>query len=114
MTAELNLEELHQLLAQENAAIMCGSYSTIDVCAERKKELFHRLHSKKIPQADLEKVSIAIFRNQALLAAAIQGIEAARKRIASLEEVRTGLKVYNQSGKIARVAVSKPDVIKKA
>jgi len=114
MTAELNLEELHQLLAQENAAIICGSYSEIDVCAERKQQLFFKLQSKKITQADLQQVAIAILRNQVLLAAAIQGIEAARKRIASLEEVRTGLSVYNQSGKIARVAVSKPDVIKRA
>jgi len=114
MTADLVLAELHQLLAQEDAAIICGNYNMIDDSAERKQELFFRLQNSKVTRADLQQVSRAILRNQALLASAIQGIAAARKRIANLEEVRTGLKVYNKSGKIAQVAVSKPDVMKKA
>jgi hypothetical protein len=53
-------------------------------------------------------------RNQALLAAALKGISAARLRLTALKAVRDGLQVYDQSGRFAASPVTRPDLVRKA
>ena len=52
--------------------------------------------------------------NQALITAALRGLEAARKRIAALEDVRDVLTTYDPSGKISLMPTTQKTVEKKA
>lgn len=102
------------LLETEADAILAGKYTVIDDLAARKADLFSALQRVPPPADDLRKISELLVRNQAMLAAAIRGISAARLRLEALRAVRDGLQVYDQSGRFAAMPVTRPDLVKKA
>lgn len=53
-------------------------------------------------------------RNQALLAAAIEGLGEAARRRAALASARAGLRTYDATGAAARVAAPRPRVERRA
>lgn len=108
------VSELLTLLEAESKAILAGQYTDIDDLAARKIDLFGALQRQPPPTDDLRRVSELLSRNQAMLAAAIRGIGAARVRLAALRAVRDGLQVYDQSGRFAAAPVTRPDLVKKA
>lgn len=106
--------DLSTLLEAEAGAIMAGQYAVIDDLAPRKAGLFDALHKQPPVPDDLRRIAAQLARNKALLAAAIRGIGAARMRLANLRAVRDGLQVYDQTGRLAAVPVTRPDLVKKA
>ncbi|MBR2573341.1 MAG: flagellar protein FlgN [Loktanella sp.] len=106
--------ELRSLLETEIAAILAGQYDVLDDLAARKDQLFHELQQAPRAAADLRAISRMLARNQALLAAALKGISAARLRLTALKAVRDGLQVYDQTGRFAASPVTRPDLVRKA
>ncbi|MBQ1202515.1 MAG: flagellar protein FlgN, partial [Loktanella sp.] len=102
------------LLAKEGDAILSAQYDALDRSAQRKQDLFEQLGMMQ-PAADgLKLVAAALARNELLLAAALRGLAAAQDRFAMLNDIRTGLNVYDQTGQMARVQIGRPAVTRKA
>jgi len=106
--------DLMTLLDAEAKAILAGRYSVLDDLAARKTALFDALQREPSPPGDLRRIARLLARNQAILAAAIRGIGAARVRLADMRAVRDGLQVYDESGRFASASVARPDLVKKA
>ncbi len=102
------------LLDEERAAIRSASFDALPSLTETKSQLFAALEKKGAEKADLAKIQAQLTENQTLLASAIAGENAARGRIAALQNVREGLSVYDQSGQMATVRTRGADLQKKA
>lgn len=107
-------KELLSLLSQERQAIRTAAFDVLDAMADRKSELFAALTSGGTSPENLGKIQKGLAENQALLAAAIAGVKAARTRIQALHAVRRELTVYDQAGQLARVKTVQPSLEKKA
>lgn len=97
------IDALHEILDAEKSAILCADYDALGALEVSKENLL-----KQVPLLERETRLLAtikgkILANQALLRAAIDGLAAAKARIDALQNVRDGLNVYDQSGKIATV-----------
>ncbi|ARU02599.1 flagellar protein FlgN [Yoonia vestfoldensis] len=108
------IAQLRSLLEAETTAILAGQYAVLDDLAARKDQLFDDLQQAPRTATDLRAISGLLTRNQALLAAALKGISAARLRLTALKAVRDGLQVYDQSGRFAASPVARPDLVRKA
>jgi hypothetical protein len=106
--------DLCALIDTENAAILRGDFAAIDALSKRKATLVSALSRQPITADDIGMIKTKIVRNQVLLRAAIQGVTAARTRLAALRDVRDGLQVYDRSGQFANLPKPRPDLEKKA
>ena len=102
------------LLRTEAEAIITGQYAAIDNLSGQKTALFTQLTQARVTPADLALIADNLARNQALFAAAIQGITTARHRLAELRKVRDGLQVYDRSGQLTTARRNRPDLVRKA
>ncbi|MEO1637948.1 MAG: flagellar protein FlgN [Pseudomonadota bacterium] len=97
MTAKA-LYELEMVLSDEKGAILAANYEALPGIAQVKADLLAQIDGSRLPPAKLRGVKARIDANQALLQAAMNGVQAAQGRLAALKEVRDGLGVYDQSG----------------
>ncbi len=106
--------EILRVLEDERQALCKGAFKTLDQILEKKELLLEELSRCKSSEDALAKVKSKLIENQALLAAAIRGVGAARDRIAGLENVREGLAIYDQSGQLSKVSTTASCLKKKA
>ncbi|MCK0095788.1 flagellar protein FlgN [Yoonia sp. F2084L] len=112
--ADENTKTLDDILTQEKAALLAGNYDALPPLEKRKEQALKALTKVTTSKAALAHIHFRISENQALLAAAIDGVNAARKRIAALKDVQMGLTVYNDAGKMAVVPTGGTAIEKKA
>ncbi len=108
------LTQLNQVLSQEREALLEGKYDDLPKLADAKAQLLDRLAHLNPPTAELRHLKARMDSNQDLIVAALQGVAAAKDRIEALEDVRDGLRTYDQSGQVAVVAKSARALEKKA
>ncbi len=106
--------ELFKLLDEERTAIKAADFDSLAPLSDAKVALFDELSSISATKTEFARIQMQLAENQALLAAAIAGVNAARGRIAALQNIREGLAVYDQSGQMAPVPTRRPELEKKA
>lgn len=94
--------ELLKLLDIERASLVRADFLTINQISARKEELILGLEGAGITTAKLRSIRLALEQNQTLFTAAIAGISAATTRIKTLNDVRSGLRIYDQAGQISK------------
>ncbi|MFQ1700429.1 flagellar protein FlgN [Loktanella agnita] len=99
---------------EERTAIKTASFDALQPLAAAKQKLFDQMRLADMAKDDLDLIRERQSENQALLAAAISGVNAARNRITELQNVREGLSVYNRSGQMNKVPTRLPELEKKA
>jgi hypothetical protein len=109
---DITAQHILDLLAQERQAIIRSEFELVDRLATEKNEVFKQIDISTLQSHDLQQINIAMSQNQILIKAAIAGITAARARIAALEDVRSGLRTYNQEGNLAHVPSIRNDLNK--
>ncbi|PRY77594.1 hypothetical protein CLV80_10577 [Yoonia maritima] len=107
-------KRLIQTLKAEKSALREASFDVLGSLEKPKSELFKELAESAPDANELRAVQLAVTENQTLLSAAIAGIGAARARIEALQNVRSGLNVYDKSGAISKMANPQPEIEKKA
>lgn len=106
--------QLLKLLEDERRAICTASFDVLDTLAEQKTQMFDMVVQGATGPADLNRINQKLLENQTLLAAAINGVRAARIRLDALQKVRVELNVYDQSGQMSKVKTSQHGMEKKA
>lgn len=106
--------QLLDLLDQERSTLKAGSFDKLDEIVAMKANVLQRLGQEAPGREHLAQIKRQLSENQQLLGAAINGVSAARDRLAALQNVRDGLNVYNQGGQKAKVSTSRPGFDKKA
>ncbi|WP_394180941.1 flagellar protein FlgN [Yoonia maritima] len=107
-------QKLLTTLNAEKAALCSGSFDALDELSHQKYQQFEAFSATQPTGPELQKIQRLLSENQTLISAAIAGVQAARARVDALQNVRSGLSVYDQSGALARVSICRPDVEKKA
>ena len=95
--------QLLELLNREREAITQADFLAVDHYVAKKETLLTALNNSPVVTGMLTKIRSAVEENQPLLTSAIAGVQAARTYVAELKDVRMGLRVYDQTGQIARV-----------
>ncbi|SMY08243.1 hypothetical protein [Flavimaricola marinus] len=101
--AEQKPTALLKLLDDERAALLRGDYADLDELAPSKQKLLARLGEQALSERNMQRVAHAVRRNQALLAAAIDGMRAARGRMDGLRQQRSSFSTYDKSGQRQQV-----------
>ena len=107
-------KDIALLLDAEKVALMTANYNALGPLQQRKTAALSLLARQSNSREVLEVIRAKIDENQALVTAAISGITAARKRLDALNDVQSGLTVYDQSGKMAVVSAKPAAFEKKA
>ncbi|MCG3269118.1 flagellar protein FlgN [Yoonia sp. I 8.24] len=105
---------LFTTLEKERAALLSGKFHLLLALEETKSAQLQDLENRQPTTANLQAIRRGLSENQRLFAAAIAGIKSARNRIGALQNVRSGLHVYDESGAMATVAMHQPAIEKKA
>ena len=103
---------LAALLEEERRLILDGSWGDLQALAPRKAAGLDALRHAE-PE-ELAPLARSLSRNQALLAAALDGVREALRRRAALAAARKGLVTYNAQGTRAEVPVVPPRIERKA
>lgn len=111
---EIVITRLHTLLDQERAALMAADFDSLATFVSDKENLLSQLGKARPTKDVLRPIRQKMDENLALLAAAIKGVAAAGERLASLQTVKSGLSVYDGSGRLAHVRTQHPTLEKKA
>ncbi len=90
---------LKTLLTRERESLRNGDFASLKDHAKQKEEFLYDGVEAFMSQQELRDVRQGLQANQALLIAAIRGVQSARARLAALEAVRTSLGIYDQNGK---------------
>jgi flagellar biosynthesis/type III secretory pathway chaperone len=108
------ITQLHQVLDQERQALISADFEALAAFVSQKEDLLAQL-DKTIPAKEvLRPIRQKMDENLALLAAAIKGVAAAGERLAALQNVKNGLSVYDNAGRLAHVRTHNPALEKKA
>lgn len=89
---------LLKLLDEERAALLRGDYADLDRLAPSKQKLLARIGESALSEQNMQRVAHAVRRNQSLLAAAIDGMRAAKGRIDGMRQQRSSFSTYDKSG----------------
>jgi hypothetical protein len=108
------LAQLFTVLADERAALLSADYGALSDLAAAKEEYLQGLNRTPPPKDVLRTLKAQISENQGLIAAALRGVDAARRRIAALEDVRDVLTTYDPSGKVTQTPTTHKTLEKKA
>ncbi len=108
------LNELLSILAEERQALLCARYDALPAIAVAKDLCLQELSRMPFAKSALFDVKKKVDENQNLITAALRGVDAARKRIAALEDVRDVLTTYGPSGKVSVMPNAKNTIEKKA
>lgn len=105
-------EPLSDLLEEERRLILAGAWDALDQLAPRKAASLSSLEGGD--PAALAPLARGLARNQALLAAAIDGLREAGRRRSALEAARAGLVTYDAQGSRAELPLAAPRVERRA
>jgi flagellar biosynthesis/type III secretory pathway chaperone len=108
------VETLLETLETEAEAIKFSRYQELGPIQKSITVQMEQLHPDQHPSEALQQVRTKLQANQALLQAAIGGLNAARARVAELLQVQQGLSVYDQSGNLATVPTGRKGLERKA
>ncbi len=107
-------KKLMKLLLRERAALLVGDFGSVVALFPKKEELLVDLERTKVRQNQMEQLRTELSGNQILLAAALDGIGNAQRRLNELEKVRNNLTVYDQSGQLDQMQLARPALERKA
>ncbi len=99
--------DLAQLLEEERSAILAGRWDALDALARRKEAAL-------ADAGDLAPLAASLARNQALLAAALEGVREVGRRRAALASSRLGLVTYDARGARAELPLAPPKFERRA
>lgn len=108
------VDTLLKTLEAEAEAIRFARYHELAPIQKAISAQLEQLHPDRHPSEALQQIKSKLQANQALLKAAIGGMNAARVRVAELLQVQQGLSVYDQSGHLATVPTGRNGLEKKA
>jgi len=108
------LTQLFAILADERQVLLSARYEVLPDLAVAKERCLQHLALKPPPKKALQTLKSQIGENQGLIAAALRGVDTARKRIEALEDVRDVLTTYDPSGKMTLTTTAQKTVEKKA
>ena len=91
-------EKLSEVLDMESAALRNGQLDALDPLSLQKSQLLVNLQAERSRSIDLASIRAKAARNEALLAAAIRGVQNARTRLSDLQAVKDNLRVYSKEG----------------
>lgn len=101
--------DLAALLEEERRAILSGRWEALDALARRKEAALSAADG-----AGLAPLAAGLVRNQALLAAALEGVREVGRRRAALAATRKGLVTYDARGTRAELPLAPPKVERRA
>lgn len=107
-------QRLMTLLDDEHDALRAGAFDRIEALAEEKSSLTDSMQQDAPPPSELRLLRAKAAVNAALLRAAISGVEAARTRLAALQDARANLTVYDREGQTSQVAAGQRKLERKA
>ena len=107
-------DDIIALLEDERAAIRRADFDELEKLTQTKEKLFLELQSETPSQIALSRIKDLLNTNQALLSAAIKGVNDARARLLEIAEVQKGLRFYDPTGHIAQVETRRSALEKKA
>lgn len=91
--------QLQALLADERKALLSGDLTALPAFIGPKETLMSSPDLMSAPQEELENLQSAAKSNQALLEAALKGVQAARERIEIAKSGGASLSTYTAQGK---------------
>jgi hypothetical protein len=112
--ADNTLTQLFALLADERHALLGARYDALAEIAVTKERCLQHLARTPPSKKGLQTLKSRLSENQRLIAAALRGVETARKRVEALEDVRDVLTTYDPFGKMTLTSKAQKTVEKKA
>ncbi|MEX1661485.1 flagellar protein FlgN [Thioclava sp. 15-R06ZXC-3] len=97
-TEEDKTTALIDLLRLERDAIRAGDFSALIEIADRKEALIADLAGSS--PARLDELRVIAADNQRLLAAALEGVRAAQRRLNAILSASKGFNAYDKSGQV--------------
>jgi flagellar biosynthesis/type III secretory pathway chaperone len=106
---------LAQLLAEERACLLSGDLAALPRLILAKERLLELVQGASAPPAEvLDRLKAAAERNQALLDAALRGVQAARARLETVRNGGPALNTYDAAGRSSTVGGRGPSVERRA
>jgi hypothetical protein len=97
------IETLLLLLTEERRALAAGELGLVADLVSAKQAALAQLPERAVPAQRLAALKAEAERVQILLAASLDGIAAARTRIGTLQQIRSGLTTYDSLGRKANM-----------
>lgn len=107
-------DHLLALLQDERKALLSGELETLPKFIPVKEKLLGALDPTKVDQNVIENMRQAAIANQALLEAALKGVNAARERIEIVKNGGPSLNTYDASGKASSTGTARSNVVRRA
>ena len=108
------MKQLMALLATERTILQDGDLTKLDKITPQKDALTRDIAQLQLSAADAREMQAAAQRNADLLSAALAGVKEARARLTALEEVQSGLSIYDSQGGKQTVAQRQGQLERKA
>lgn len=108
------ITQLHQILDQERHALLSADFKALAAFVSRKENLLTQLDKTTPAEEVLRPIRQKMDENLSLLAAAIKGVAAAGARLSALQNVKNGLSVYDNAGRLEHVRTHNSALEKKA
>ncbi len=106
--------EFEKLLQSERELLLAGAFDGLAELGERKTRALAELGDWGLDAERLESISRLVSRNQGLLSAAIRGVEAARRQIATASKASGSLATYDNHGQKTELAKAPGGLERKA
>ncbi len=113
--SELTLvTRIETILQAERAALRAGSFDALEKIAPIKASIVPHLMSGKLATGHLTRLRHIAARNEAMLAASMEGVRAAATRLAQIREALEPLNTYSQDGERQKLGRGKAKVERRA
>ncbi|MFD1913702.1 hypothetical protein [Halodurantibacterium flavum] len=107
--------ELRDLLGATRARLAQGHLQGLQDLGARHMKALERFISGPVPsEAELLKLKTEAQATEAMILAAREGLQAARRRLAEIERELSGWKAYDKTGQRSEVAASRVTLERKA
>lgn len=112
MTAELEFlwSELDAIFEKERDVLLTGNLSRLDALTKQKSDLLQNLKEHPGHRTDVAPNGLLskAQRNANLLGQALEGLQAARSRLAEIQIARSGLATYGPAGQRVTIKATGP------
>ena len=109
------IQSLHGLLEEEEQQVRRANFADLELQGQEKSRLIDLLMvTKSVDAVALQGLRDHARRNAALLAAALRGVRAARRRFDLLRRVQTSLNIYDNRGRRLDVQIDSASVERRA